>query len=105
MKLKEFFELAILGGEMRSVLGLGGLEAREVGIGARKGGKINLKLNICQMVNNKTFVLSEMRTARSNREPVFTKSDREGCGWQGKLGSVPTCLHVLIGFISLAVEV
>ncbi len=37
VNLKEFLEFEIFRGEVRSVLGLDGLEARTVGIGARKG--------------------------------------------------------------------
>jgi hypothetical protein len=66
VNLKEFCEFEVRCEGVRSVLGLGGLEARKVGIGARKGSKINLELNICQVVNNRAFVLSEMRSAYSN---------------------------------------
>lgn len=37
VNLKEFCEIGNFGGEVRSVLELSGLEARTVGIGARKG--------------------------------------------------------------------
>jgi hypothetical protein len=55
---------------MRSVLGRDELEARAVGISARKGGNDNPRLNVCQVVNNKAFVSSEMRKVRSNHERI-----------------------------------
>lgn len=71
MNLKDFFEFEIFGGEMRSVLGLDGLEARTVGIGARKGRQISMELTVCQVVNDKAFISSEMRIGRSNPASSF----------------------------------
>jgi hypothetical protein len=71
VNLKDFFEFEIFGGEMRSVLGLDGLEARTVGIGARKGRQISIELTVCQVVNDKAFISSEMRIGRSNPASSF----------------------------------
>jgi hypothetical protein len=71
VNLKDFFEFDIFGGEMRSVLGLDGLEARTVGIGARKGRQISMELTVCQVVNDKAFISSEMRIGRSNPASSF----------------------------------
>jgi hypothetical protein len=71
VNLKDFFEFEIFGGEMRSVLGLDGLEARTVGIGARKGRQISMELTVCQVVNDKAFISSEMRIGRSNPASSF----------------------------------
>ena len=56
---------------MRSVLGMSELAARVVGIGARKGRQVNSKFNVCQVVNDKTFVSSKMRVACSNQRRSF----------------------------------
>ena len=56
---------------MRSVLGSDELEARTVGIGARKGRQISMELTVCQVVNDKAFISSEMRIGRSNPASSF----------------------------------
>lgn len=71
MNLRELWEIEFCCEGMRSVLGRDELEAHAVGISARKGSEINLELNVCQVVNNKTFDLSEMRIACSNQAPRF----------------------------------
>jgi len=71
VNLKDFFEFEIFGGEMRSVLGLDGLEARTVGIGTRKGRQISMEFTVCQVVNDKAFISSEMRIGRSNPASSF----------------------------------
>lgn len=53
------------------------LETRAVGIGAQKGSKINLKLNVSQVVNTKAFVSIVMRIACSNQVLSFV-----GRTWQ-----------------------
>jgi hypothetical protein len=72
VNLKDFFEFEIFGGEIHSVLGLDGLEARTVGIGARKGRQISMELTVCQVVNDKAFISSEMRNPCSNRVHSLT---------------------------------
>jgi len=73
VNLRELDEFESCCEERRSVLGQDGLEARTVGIGARKKNNDNPGLNVCQMVNNKTFVSREMRVGRSNQGAVLSQ--------------------------------
>jgi hypothetical protein len=77
VNLKELCEFEFWCEGVRSVLGMSGLEARAVGIGARKGSDDNPGLNVCQVVNSKAFVSSGMRIVCSNQECSFVL---RGCG-------------------------
>ena len=71
VNLRELLVFELCREGMRSVLGSDELEARTVGIGALEGRQINLKLNVCQVVNSKAFVSSGMRIGRSNQHAVL----------------------------------
>jgi len=79
VNLKELFEFANFCGDVRSVLGLSELEARTVGIGARKGMQVNVELNVCQVVNGKRCIVRGMRD-RSDWRVRSALRNRDGGG-------------------------
>jgi hypothetical protein len=56
--------------EVRSVLGRSELEARPVGIGARKGRQNNLGQNNIQVVNCKCRVVNGMRDRSNQKDSI-----------------------------------
>jgi hypothetical protein len=61
VNLRELWVFEVCCERVRSVLGRNEMEARTVGIGARKERQVTLTLTICQVVNGKCCVVKGMR--------------------------------------------